>query len=91
MTSMSTVPPLTMSQTKDELLRHLNMSPETYALMAVSFLFISNTHQFTTRLQLYVVYVLTLLHDAERDEPSLQMVDKGPGSLEEELQEATSL
>jgi hypothetical protein len=31
---MSTVPPLTMSQTKDELLRHLNMSPETYALMA---------------------------------------------------------
>jgi hypothetical protein len=25
-----------MSQTKDELLRHLNMTPEIYALMAVS-------------------------------------------------------
>lgn len=29
--------PLAMSQTKDDLLKHLNMGPETYAMMAVSF------------------------------------------------------
>ncbi|TAQ84454.1 hypothetical protein B7494_g7221 [Chlorociboria aeruginascens] len=31
---MSTLAPLAMSQKKEDLLRHLNMSPETYALMA---------------------------------------------------------
>ena len=34
--SMAALPPLSMSQTKDDLLKHLNMGPETYALMAVS-------------------------------------------------------
>lgn len=33
---MSALAPLAMSQTKDELLKHLNMAPETYTLMAVS-------------------------------------------------------
>jgi len=33
--SMATLEPLAMSQTKDDLLKHLNMRPETYTLMAV--------------------------------------------------------
>jgi hypothetical protein len=36
MASVSDLAPLAMSQKKDDLLKHLNMDPETYALMAVS-------------------------------------------------------
>jgi hypothetical protein len=32
---MAAIAPLAMSQTKDDLLKHLNLPPETYALMAV--------------------------------------------------------
>jgi hypothetical protein len=32
---MAAITPLAMSQTKDDLLKHLNLPPETYALMAV--------------------------------------------------------
>ena len=35
-TRMAALPPLSMSQTKDDLLKHLNMDAETYSMMAVS-------------------------------------------------------
>jgi hypothetical protein len=33
---MAVPQPLSMSQTKDELMKHLNMDPDTYTLMSVS-------------------------------------------------------
>lgn len=35
-TRMAALPPLSMSQTKDDLLKHLNMDAQTYSMMAVS-------------------------------------------------------
>jgi hypothetical protein len=35
MAAIAPLAPLAMSQTKDDLLKHLNLPPETYALMAV--------------------------------------------------------
>lgn len=86
---MTSVAPLSMSQTKDDLLKHLNMPLETYNLMAVSLLIpvpcnFSSPEIPISKLCL-LTRLLTLFSAPEGDRSSLQVADQRPGPPKEKL------
>jgi hypothetical protein len=96
---MAALPPLSMSQTKDDLLKHLNMDAETYSLMAVSCAK-SLPQSLVTTLPLRplvelnyfsILLLLILTRIAERDGRSLQMAYVGELPPQRELQATAPL
>lgn len=88
--------PLAMSQTKDDLVKHLNISAETYTLMAVSIHFNQTTPVDPTlplpHLEAQSIECLLILADIlERDRYGLQVAYFRKMPPEEELQRETSL
>jgi hypothetical protein len=62
---MTNLSPLSMSQTKEELLKHLNLDPETYTLMAVGNIF--SPVSVPLELKIYIWFMLSLTKLPEGD------------------------